>query len=194
MTSHGSQCLQPQLVMARLGLHGLPPLAVPAGAMVRHYWPGDEQAWERIITASFGGGERTFQSIMANAPAFRPERVWFIARDGQLVATAAAWRDERFGEQTGYVHMVGVEPRHRGRQLGYWVSLAALHQLAREGITHAVLQTDDHRLAAIATYQRLDFQPVLVHENQVARWQAIFKALEQARQSRDAGGRPGANT
>ena len=37
--------------------------------------------------------------------------------------------------------------------------LAALYEFARMGLTDAVLETDDDRLAAIKTYQNLGFQP-----------------------------------
>ena len=73
--------------------------------------------------------------------------------------------------------MVAVRPAHRGRRLGYWVCLAALRRMAAEGLHRAVLRTDDFRIPAIRTYLRLGFEPVVVHENQRARWRAVFAAI-----------------
>ena len=75
--------------------------------------------------------------------------------------------------------MVAASPEHRGHQLGYQISLAALHQFVREDVHHAVLQTDDDRLPAIVTYIKLGFSPLLIHVNQAARWERIYKNLEQ---------------
>jgi len=75
------------------------------------------------------------------------------------------------------LHMVGVAKKHTGKGLGFQVSLAALHQMAKEGSEFAVLQTDDFRLPAIKTYLKLGFKPVIVDENQIERWNAIFKQM-----------------
>ena len=165
----------PQLVMRRPNLDHLPPLDLPEGYVARHYQEGDREAWTRIIADSFA-------TVMApdafeqrfNGGVFRPEQIWFVAAGDVPVATAAAWVVPRWGEQRGMLHMVGALSTHRGRRLGLLVSLAALYQMAREGRTEAVLQTDDFRLPAVRTYLTLGFEPCLIHDNQRARWRAVL--------------------
>lgn len=173
------QRLEPQLVMCRDPLAGLGPVELPAGYALRHYRGGDEEQWEAIIAESFGGGQGPyeFDKRIRSRPGFLPERVLFVARGEVLVGTASAMREGEAGREHGYLHMVGVRPAHQGRRLGHWVSLAALHRMAAEGLTRATLRTDDFRIPAIKTYLRLGFEPVLVHDSQRGRWRAVFGAL-----------------
>jgi mycothiol synthase len=73
--------------------------------------------------------------------------------------------------------MVAVRPGHQGKRLGYWVGLAAMHQMAREGARRAILRTDDFRIPAIKTYLRLGFEPLLTHKNQRQRWLAVLDEI-----------------
>jgi mycothiol synthase len=176
----GDDRLKPQLVMRRAGFDGLPDVRLPDGYGLRCYRDeSDGAAWEQIVAAAFEreteAGE--FDTRLRQHEAFRPERVLFAVRDEIPVATASAWDSPRWGKETGQVHMVAVLPRHRGQQLGYWVSLAVLHQFRREGRRDAMLSTDDSRLPAVKTYLRLGFVPVLVHENQRQRWAEVFAAI-----------------
>lgn len=169
----------PQLVMQRPDWEGLEDVVLPAGCRLAHYEPGMEEAWERIISESFdvARGPGYFENAMRKDYAFRPERVLFVLDKDAPVATSSAWYKPEFGPTAGYLHMVGVLPEAGGKRLGYWVSLACLHQMRAEGRTHAVLQTDDFRLAAVKTYLRMGFIPRLIHENQRQRWLDIFDAL-----------------
>lgn len=169
--------LTPQLVMRRPVLRALPKVELPDGYPLRSFKPGDETGWEKIIAVTFETDAFVFDKAMKADPAFRPERVWFITAGGKPVATASAWRKDRFGPNTGYLHMVGVLPGHQGKHLGYWVSLAVMHQFVREGRVDAVLETDDYRIPAIKTYLKMGFEPLLVHENQRQRWRTIFQTI-----------------
>ncbi|MFO7946233.1 MAG: GNAT family N-acetyltransferase [Armatimonadota bacterium] len=170
---------KPQLTMKRPDLKNLPEITLPDGYELRTFQPGDERAWEAIVARAFDRDvpEGHFDSRIGDHDAFQPERVFFICHNGEGVATATAWYMEKWGENTGYVHMVGVKPGHQGKRLGYQVSLAVLHRLRGEGFEEAVLTTDDFRLPAIKTYLNLGFEPVLVHENQRERWRDVFEAL-----------------
>lgn len=171
----------PQLVMQRPTLADLPPVLVPPGFTCRHFRPGDAEAWTRIYASAFGiEAPDAFDRIMRTDGPFRPERVWFVcAPDGRPVATASAWRSTRYGPGVGYLHYVGVLATERGRGLGLTATLAALHQMAREGCSRSVLQTDDHRLPAIRQYLRLGYAPLIVDEGQRDRWRAVFEGLGQ---------------
>ncbi len=160
-----------QLVMVRSSLAGLPELTPPAGFHIRSFEPGDEKDWENIIGSSFET-PRTIKTVMADDPGFEPKRIFFAVCDDVPVATAAAWYHPLWGQEYGYLFFVAVTPEYRGRYLGYAVSLAALHRFVEEHREQAVLETDDHRIAAIKTYLRLGFHPHLTEETRL-RWQSI---------------------
>jgi mycothiol synthase len=163
------------LVMIRETLTDLPTVNVPAGYSIRGFVPGDEYSWERIVAASFET-PRSFQAIMREDPSFVQERILFVVKDNVPVGTAAAWYHPLWGAQYGYLHFVGVEPRHRGKRLGYWVSLAALYRFVTEGRTMAVLETEDFRVPAIRTYLRLGFRPQLTGQSMDA-WTRLAQSV-----------------
>ncbi|WP_127493789.1 GNAT family N-acetyltransferase [Paenibacillus glycanilyticus] len=170
---------QTQLLMLREDLGMLPDLVLPKGYVEHSLRSGDEYGWERIIMASFGG-EHHFDKEMASDDSYKPERVRFISiENGEPVATASAWYRPQCKENTGYLHMVGLLPEHAGKKLGYAVSLAALHHMAREGRTRAVLHTDDFRIPAIKTYFDLGFIPELADDSHLGRWVALAKQLNR---------------
>lgn len=166
--------------MRRDDLAGLPPVELPAGYTLRSSLPGDGCCWSSILNEAFGGErtEESFMKEMLEHPAYRAERILFIcAPDGEPCATASAYQQGEWGEHTGYVHYVAVRPGHAGKALGYQVSLAVLHRFTEEDYFDAVLQTDDFRVAAIKTYLRLGFHPLLAHENHPQRWRIVLHGL-----------------
>ena len=157
----------------RRALADLPEFTPPEGILLKSFSPGDEKAWEEIIFESFGQ-RIDFNEFMEKDPVYKPERVLFLVVNGDRAATASAWRSEKYGANTGYLHMVGVSPKHQGKRFGYHISLAAMHKLKNEGCGEIALQTDDFRLAAIKTYLNLGFEPDLhFHESIRSRWDAI---------------------
>jgi len=164
--------------MKKDDLTNLPPLVLPKDYSIRCFKPGDEFAWENIIKDAFNYEEVSFKNSISSKKEFIPERVLFICHNDVPVGTATAWYDPKWGEMTGYLHMVGVIKKHTGKGLGFYVSLAALHRMASEGRKSAVLETDDFRIPAIKTYLKLGFSPLIVHENQVERWNLIMKLLK----------------
>ena len=79
--------------------------------------------------------------------------------------------------EIGTVHMVGVHPDHRGRRLGWAVTLAVLHWFAARGFERARLLTDDWRHPAIRVYLGLGFLPVLIDAEHRNRWHDVFTAI-----------------
>lgn len=180
MLSMSQPSRSPQLLMGRDRLDDLEPVILPAGYTLCCYAAHLTGAWESIISRTFewSHSEGIFLEFMRRDCAFRPERVLFVLNGEQPVGTASAWFRPEYGRQTGYLHMVAVLPEHAGHGLGRALSLACLHRMAAERRTRAVLQTDDFRLAAIATYLKLGFAPWLVHENQRQRWTDVFAVLQ----------------
>lgn len=171
--------LMPQLAMRRENVLDLPPLLLPEGYILRPSREGDAHYWVTILNESFNNAwtDDDFDRIMVQDPAYSPDRILFIcAPDGVPCAVAAAYRTKE-NPENGYLHYVGCRPCHAGKKLGMLVSLACLYKFREEGCDAVTLQTDDFRLAAIKTYLRLGFHPVIVHENQHERWKAIFAML-----------------
>jgi len=168
----------PQLAMLLEGLSDLPPVRLPDGYTIRTYLPGDASAWDVIISQSFRMEcEGRFERDMRTDSPFRPERVFFICRGEEPVATAAAWHRPQYGAEIGYLHMVGVLPSEAGMGLGLQVSLACLHRMKEEGRTACILHTDDYRIPAIKTYLKLGFRPLLIHEDQRQRWRDVLTKI-----------------
>jgi mycothiol synthase len=170
----------PQLVMRRPHLRRLPESYLLTGYTIRDFRAGDEQGWAQLLAAAF---ERElsrfdFRQMLARDPAFHPHRVKFvIAPDGSLAASACAWVSTRFGMDNSTLHWVGTAPAHKGKRLGYEVSLAALKQAFSEGRAAAYLLTDDERIAAIKTYLRLGFVPVLTDPSHACRWRTALEGI-----------------
>ena len=171
----------PQLLMRRPHLRDLPPVQTPAGYAVRHFRRGDERGWNRLMDLAFerGRGRSSFEREMAADTAYRPERVQLVVHEGSgaVVATASAWQDARYGEEAVVLHWVAAHPDHGGRGLGTQVSLAALHRGVAEGRSRSFLLTDDFRTAALKTYLRLGFEPVITHVSHPERWRMILRSL-----------------
>ena len=176
MTEEKKETPLPQLQMCRENLDDLPPLNIPDGFVLRSYQDGDALGWEDLTESTLGFRLNFQKDIMENS-FFMKERVFFICKDEQLVATAIAWCAKEDSENTGYVHMVGANSEFKGKGLGYQVSLATLHRMAEENKQRVILHTDDFRLPALAIYFRLGFKPDITHESHVARWQEVYKAL-----------------
>jgi mycothiol synthase len=166
-----------QLRFVRPDLENLPPLEVPEGYTLRNYQPGDEAGWAAVLAASFGAASWTMEKIereFLHQNPFKPERIFLVENDGQIVGCAAAWSHDL---EEGYVHWVGVKPGHQGKRLGRLVTLATLYQFKKEGRKRAILDTDDHRIPACATYLSLGFQPLLNSPEREEMWRKVKLGL-----------------
>src|SRR4051812_16941287 len=140
------------LVLLRPSLDGVPVRKVPDGYEVRLARPDDEPTIASTLTAAF---ERTSTQVQR----FDVERVrrelteapdvdatYVAVWQGKAVATASSrWLPDRF-PNAGYVHWVGTDPEHKRRGLAAAVLGEVFAHFARTGRTHAVLETEDHRL------------------------------------------------
>jgi mycothiol synthase len=123
--------------------------------------------------------EESTARLFLSEPGVNPDGIFFLAAGDHYVATAT---DKRLPQsEVGYLHMVAVAPRYRGRGFGRCISLAALNHMRERGCLKAVLDTDDFRLPAIATYLALSFVPDMLEADYVERWRAIFAELGAAR-------------
>ena len=176
----------PQLVMRAPAAQPLPEVLPPPGYTLRRAGRGEADALARCLALAFGDwdAERVRRALLEAADV----QVTFVAVDdasGAIVACASHRTvPDRFPGAT-YLHWVGGDPAHAGRRLGAVVSAAVVAFGRREmGLRDAVLETDDHRLPAIATYLGLGFVPEYRHPGHAARWAGVFRRLA-------AGRRPG---
>lgn len=173
----------PQPVMVLPSLRQLPPVCLPQGYLLRSFRTGDEDPWNRLLDAAFERppGATSFAEEMASDPVFEPERILFVFPEGdeeEPVATASAWHRPAFGARYGYLHWVGAHPEFRGRKLGYWVSVAAMHYASEEGREAVLLETSFGRLPALKTYLNLGFQPVLTDSRHAENWRQALAKLD----------------
>lgn len=166
--------------MIRPSLDDLPPVELPAGYALRTYRPGDDADWCRIMEGAIETGwtNERFQKEMVAPEVFDPAGLFFITLGDEPVATACAWRlPERYGNETGVLHMVAVRPEERGQRLGRVVSLAVLHFFRAQGLAGAVLHTSEERPAAVKTYLGLGFRPKLETGEVRAGWERVMAQL-----------------
>lgn len=167
----------PQLVMFKPTLDDLPKNSLPEGYSLRHYICDDDTAvWDKIVLESFNWAAE-FEKVIKADENFKPERVFFVCDGNTPVATATAWYNAQWEKSVGYLHMVGMLPQHAGKGIGLQASLAALHQMKREGRASSVLNTDDFRIPAIKTYIKLGFLPHITHESHEERWEKILTQI-----------------
>ncbi len=102
--------------------------------------------------------------------------------DGGLKATASVRYTDRF-PGCGYVHWVGVAPEERGKRLGTAVMTRVLSRFAEDGMTTSILETDDVRLPAIASYLGQGFIPHYTDADHEDRWSRVFETLAASRRS-----------
>ena len=106
--------------------------------------------------------------------------VFVIDDGGGITATASVRYVERFPD-SGYVHWVAVDPRHRGKRLSHVVMGRVLGRFLDDGKQSAILETDDVRLPAITAYLGLGFIPYYTDTDHEDRWSRVFTLLGQSR-------------
>ena len=164
--------------MEMAGLADVPDIPVPDGYVLRNFRNGDEAGLARVYCDSRldkDTVEIVRRDILGD-PCFKPERVFVLEFDGQLVGTASAWLAEDESD-AGYLHMVGVLSEHRGKRLGALLTCAALRYTRSEGFDTQRLLTDDWRTDAIHLYLKLGYYPLLADDSHPARWEAIGQKL-----------------
>ncbi|NLD72341.1 MAG: GNAT family N-acetyltransferase, partial [Chloroflexi bacterium] len=173
--------------MRRESLDDLPPVTLPKGYTLRAMAADEAWAYLEVMNHScFSGeiGEEWFEKKFARDPEYDPSYLQIIWKGDEPVAAAAAWHPDERGEGYGLVHWVGALDSERGKGLGVAVTLAVLHRLRERGFQRAVLTTQRWRLAAIAAYMRLGFQPWPIETAPQEVWDQVLADLEAWRAQR----------
>ncbi len=152
-----------ELLQMRLPLPPRHAPVPPTGLRVAPFRVGtDEEAWIRVNNRAFAGhpenGSWT-RSILAD----RIRQDWFDP-EGFLLAwegsglVAFCWTKVHPGS-LGEIYVIAVDPDHRGRSLGTWLTLEGLWYLHRHRkATSAMLYVDAANWSATGMYERLGFE------------------------------------
>ena len=185
----------PSLQMKLQSLEDLPIMStLPEGYSLRLATQADTVALAFLLGKAFP--EIVWTTDRARRDLFEDQtvkEVWIIeftplsSSHPLMVATASA-RQMTPDSTEGYVHWVGAEPEHRGKGLGLAVTLQVLHRFRDWGLDSAVLETDDERIPAISTYEKLGFRPIYeTHASYPERWSKIRTQIEEKLQNRETG-------
>jgi mycothiol synthase len=169
---------KPQLFMRQPDLGGLPlGPPPPPGYELRPAAAVDYEEIADLLSEAFGD---TWDADRVAAEFSRGNGVaatYVVAAPAGVVATAAARLLPGRYPGSGYVHYVGARPSERGKRLGEIVTRQVLAHFAADGLSGAVLETDDFRLPAIWTYLRLGFVPEPRAPGDAVRWSAVLRNL-----------------
>lgn len=167
------------LLMRRPELTALPPMPTGVDLATR----ADTAGLTRLLDAAFS---MQWTPALVHRELFDDPTVhatYLVRAHESIVATASARVLPDRYPGAGSVHWVASDPAHRGRGLGLTVTLAVLHRFATDGLTSAVLETDDERLPAISAYLRLGFIPAYPNRQHQLRWSRIFRRMSLRRQT-----------
>ncbi len=166
---------QSDLLMRLPDLLNLPPVSV--SYPVRRCRLDDAELLATLLDSAF---EEHWTSKMACDRLLQAddvESVFIMTDNLQPIATASCRLMPDAFPGSGYVHWVAVTPAYQGCGVGRAITLQALHRFYELGCQDAVLETQDHRLAAIRTYLKLGFLPEMRDETHPERWSKIQQEL-----------------
>ena len=162
---------------------GAPPLGPQSPVPVRAATKGDDAKLAKLLAAAFPEQDWTIERVYKDLLDAPDVPVTFVVDDGpDIIATASVRYQDRF-PGSGYVHWVGVDPRHRGKRLGTIVMDAVIRRFFAGGRSSAILETDDVRLPAITSYLGQGFIPHYSDVDHEDRWSKVFGQWALARRT-----------
>jgi len=153
-----------------LSLGGLPEPVWPDGLEPRSFSPGPDDAkvfaaFREAFADHWGNAEvdeTQWWRDTRDAPnaGFDPA-LWFVVPGGGTIAGFSICRErEDDGETIGWVSLVGVRPRWRGRGLGEALLVHSLNVLHSRGRRRAALNVDvDNMTGALRLYTKVGMEP-----------------------------------
>ncbi|MCL5283427.1 MAG: GNAT family N-acetyltransferase [Armatimonadetes bacterium] len=166
---------QSDLLMRLPNLLNMPPVSAPYP--VRQCQTDDAELLASLLDSAFEEHWTPKMACDRLLQADDVESVFIMIDSPQPIATASCRLMPEVFPDSGYVHWVAVTPAFQGRGLGRAITLQALHRFYELGCQDAVLETQDHRLAAIRTYLKLGFIPEMRDETHPERWDKILQEL-----------------
>ena len=150
---------------------------VPKGYRIRSMRPDEGADWCRCCDNGELGIDEISQAFFEKKmlPACRMENIFFIVDENDVpVGTATALVDTERNNRA-FLHMVGVDENHRGKGLSYPLCLCVCERHAEMGNGGCYLSTDDFRPAAVKTYLKCGYLPVLYEDDMRERWGRVLK-------------------
>ena len=148
------------------------------GYCIRTFRSGDEKRFLALMALSdFDPWDEAKLSYNMNR--IIPEG-WFFVEDaaGQVVATAMCLHNYSGRSPfTGDVGWVFCHPDHRGCGLGRYLCARVTRRFLEAGYTAIQLHTEYYRLAAIQTYLKLGYVPLIESAEVAALWQEVSTQL-----------------
>src|SRR6187551_2884915 len=125
-------------LMIRHDLNEIPPVELPEGFRIRTFRDGDIANWCRIETSvdefsTIEQAERYFDREFHPQIELMYDRSFMLeTSDGTAIGTTTAWMGTFYGELTGMIHWVAIEPNYQGRGLAKPLLATAMHRLAQD--------------------------------------------------------------
>ena len=147
------------LEMLRVALP-VPVAAVPAGAALRNFEPGrDDAAWLAQNNAAFadhpeqGAWREGDLDERTREPWFDPSGFLLLEIDGRLAASCWTKVHELHPDRFGEIYVISVHPDFQGRSLGRVMVTQGLEALRRKGVSEAILFVDRSNVGARRLYR-----------------------------------------
>jgi len=169
---------QLRLVWPKYKLQTPPLISLPDGYYVRLYRQGDQVHFYRLMH-SVGWDDWNDEKLSYSLNRILPDG-WFMViheSSDEIVASAMALHNYKgynpFWGELGW--LVGA-PNHAGHSLGMAVSACVVRRFMEAGYRLINLYTEDFRLAALKSYLKLGFVP-LIEPDDKERWHGILEPL-----------------
>jgi mycothiol synthase len=149
------------------------------GYSIRNYQAGDEEAFLALM-AETDFDRWTQEKLDYNLSRVLPAG-WFFAVEfpAQRIVGTAMCLHNYTGQNpfTGDLGWLACHPQHRGRGLGFALSALVTRRFCEAGYTQIQLHTEYYRLAAIKTYSRLGYVPVMYCREMYELWKHVCRQL-----------------
>ncbi len=137
-------------------------------SVCRHLEPGEEDKLtfiqNRAFVDTWGYNPNTKEEILCRTrlPSCSPQNVLLMGEEehpiGYCWTKINSGGKKHNGHRSGRIHMLGVDPGHRGKGIGKQALLAGLAYLHGEGIQFVELTVDEENKAACELYRSLGFE------------------------------------
>lgn len=171
-----------KLYMTRYNMDCIPIGLLPPGYTSRIFQDGDEEGWTRCLNVLFPtwtvGGVR---ETIVKTPEFRDRYTHMLIHETDgIVGCAGCWyKNPEMANKHAVVSMVAILPEHQGKGMAFTLVSRLLHVFRECGYNKVSLDTWSDRLAAIKTYLKLGFEPIIQTRDDSLVWGRIYNSLAQ---------------
>jgi mycothiol synthase len=156
-----------QFLELRLDIGAVDGLGIDPAVEWRYLQPGQEdeltKLQNRAFTGTWGYNPNTVETITFRINLSTCSRQDIVLAYNEDKAVGCCWTGISCEEGTpslrkGRIHMLGVDPNHRGKGIGRELMVVGLARLRNRGLRVAELTVDSENKAAYALYQALGFE------------------------------------